>query len=102
MTTLPTVAALAILLVVVHAIFLTATNLLKMKMMPATNRFSETSNFATQVLIASFASNGRGRSRLPFGCRDSPFLLVARDLQAYELLVENHLDLSFALDVFHH
>ena len=36
-TTLPTIADLAVLLVVVHAIFLTATNLLKMKLVPATS-----------------------------------------------------------------
>ena len=65
-TTLPTIADLAILLVVVHVIFLTATNPLKMKMMPAPGLLSN-SNFATQDLNAIFSSIGRGRSLSFFG-----------------------------------
>ena len=36
------------------------------------------------------------------GCNDSSVLVGVGKLQVRELLVENPLDLSFALDVFHH
>ena len=48
----PTLLNLSIILVVVVAIFLTAANLLKMKMMPATSELSVKFNFATHDLIA--------------------------------------------------
>ena len=92
--TLPTIVDLGILLVVVHAIILTTTNLLKMKMTPATCRFSYYSNFATQVLIAIVHRVVVVVVVLFSRYRDYPFLVGVRELQACELHVENHLDLT--------
>ena len=95
----PTIAHLVILLVVVRAILLNGTTLLKMLMMPGTSGLFN-SNFATQDLIA-IVHRMVVVVRFP-ACKDSPVLVDVGALQVCELLVENPLDLSFALDVVHH
>ena len=72
----------------VHAIFLTVTNL-KMTTLPS------------KTLIASFHRMFVVALVRFSECKDSPVLVDIGELQVRELLVENPLDLSFALDAVH-
>ena len=85
--TLP-IADVSILLVVVRANFLTATNLLKMKMMPATDWHS-CSYFATKDPIAIFRRMGVVALLLFSGCKDSPDLVDDGELQMRDMLVKS-------------
>ena len=80
------IADISILLVVVRANFLTATNLLKMKMMPATDWHS-CSYFATEDPIAIFRRMGVVALFVFSRCKDSPDLVDDGELQMREMLV---------------
>ena len=59
-------------------------------------------NFATQDLLAIFHRMAVVALIRFSGCKDSPVLDDVGELQVRELLVENPLNLFFAMDVFHH